>query len=235
MKPKKNQKHNINRNSTFYFSMGLTLVLLLTYIALEWKTYKTNEDWDISILGPSENTEDVPITIYQPKLPPPPKMIKIPPVIEIAEDDDDIIETLIESTESDGNTEIIEIDSVVVLNEALDEDIPFMVIEEVPVFPGCEMEKDKRSCFQEMMNKHVRKNFRYPEVAKSMELQGRVFVRFTIQKDGSIGDIQMRGPDIILEEEAGRIISRLPKMIPGKQRGKAVNVPFSMPIVFRLQ
>ncbi|KKN38058.1 hypothetical protein LCGC14_0757340, partial [marine sediment metagenome] len=116
-----------------------------------------------------------------------------------------------------------------------DPEISFMVIEDVPVFPGCEDAKDKRVCFQQMMNKHIAKNFRYPETAQEMGIQGRVNIMFVIQKDGSIGNVQMRGPDKNLEAEAQRIIGKLPKMIPGKQRGKAVKVPFSLPIHFKLQ
>ena len=58
---------------------------------------------------------------------------------------------------------------------------------------------------------------------------------FVIQKDGSIGNVRMRGPDQNLEKEAERIISKLPRMTPGKQRGRAVRVPFSIPITFKLQ
>jgi len=68
-----------------------------------------------------------------------------------------------------------------------------------------------------------------------MGIQGKVFVNFIIDKDGSITNIQMRGPDKNLEKEAQRIISELPKMTTGKQRGRAVRVPFSIPIIFRLQ
>ena len=68
-----------------------------------------------------------------------------------------------------------------------------------------------------------------------MGIQGRVFVNFIISKDGSITDIKMRGPDKNLEKEAKRIISLLPQMIPGKQRGRPVRVPFSIPITFPLQ
>ena len=92
-----------------------------------------------------------------------------------------------------------------------------------------------RDCFQTMMNKHINKVFRYPETAIEMDLQGRVNVVFEIQKDGSIGNVRMRGPHKILENEAARIIDKLPKMIPGKQRGKPVRVPFSIPINFKLQ
>ena len=90
-------------------------------------------------------------------------------------------------------------------------------------------------CFQEKIDKHIKRNFRYPEVAMELGIQGRVFVTFIIDKDGSITNILMRGPDKNLEKEAHRIISVLPKMTPGKQRGRAVRVPFIIPINFRLQ
>ena len=98
-----------------------------------------------------------------------------------------------------------------------------------------EIEAKRDNVFQEMMQKHIRKNFRYPEIAQEMGVQGRVNVIFVIQRDGSIGDIRMRGPDKNLEAEALRIIKKLPKMTPGKQRGRPVKVPFSIPITFKLQ
>ncbi|MGB5236479.1 MAG: energy transducer TonB [Flavobacteriaceae bacterium] len=233
MEPKKYAKHNINRNSSLYFSLGLTLVLLMTYIALEWKSYGSASEWDHGILIQESSIDEAPVVIKTPKKLPV-KKIKTPPVILIKEDDDLIDETPIESSESDMNMEVVPIDSISVMEEIEDEIIDFILIEEVPVFPGCEDQQDKRSCFQAMMIKHVNKNFRYPQSAVQMGLQGRVFVQFTIEKDGRIGDIKMRGPDKILEMEAVRIIEKLPTMIPGKQRGKEVRVPFTMPIVFKL-
>ncbi|MDA9003119.1 energy transducer TonB, partial [Flavobacteriaceae bacterium] len=133
--------------------------------------------------------------------------------------------------------EIIEVEEVEIEEEIDDVDVPFAVIEDVPIFPGCERVKksERRDCFQQQMNKHIRKNFRYPEIAQEMGIQGRVYVNFIISKDGSITNIRMRGPDKNLEKEAQRIISKLPNMTPGKQRGRAVRVPFSIPITFRLQ
>ena len=111
------------------------------------------------------------------------------------------------------------------------------MIEDVPIYPGCERvaKSQRRNCFQEQINKHIRRNFRYPEIAQEMGIQGRVYVNFIIAKDGTIQNIRMRGPDKNLEKEAQRIISKLPNMTPGKQRGRAVRVPFSIPITFRLQ
>ena len=207
--------------------------MLLTFVALEWKTYEPDPFYDVSMNVSENDIEEEPVEkfkIEKPKI----KQV-LPPEIKIEEDNVEIEETEILSTEADTNTEILEVDEIEV--DEIDEDvtIPFSVIEDVPVFPGCENEKDKRACFQKMMSKHIVKNFRYPEIAQEMGIQGRVNIMFVIQKDGSIGDIQLRGPDKNLEKEAARIISKLPKMTPGKQRGSAVKVPFSLPINFKLQ
>ncbi|MFD2100681.1 TonB family protein [Flagellimonas iocasae] len=112
--------------------------------------------------------------------------------------------------------------------------VPFNHIEEVPVFPGCEDAEDKKACFQEKMQRHIRKHFMYPEEAAQFGIQGRVNVIFDIASDGYIKNIRMRGPHELLENEALRMIEKLPKMQPGKQDGKAVDVPFSIPITFRI-
>lgn len=234
MEPKKSPKADVGRNSSLYFVVGLALVMLMVWRALEWKTYDKTNDYDISMNVDDDLDEEVPMT-EQIKTPPPPPPPAAPEIIEIVEDEEEVEETVIESTETSQEEEIIEVEDVVVEEEVEDIDVPFAVIEDVPIFPGCEGASDKRACFQEMMQKHIGKNFRYPEIAQEMGVQGRVSVMFTIQKDGSIGNVRMRGPDKNLEKEAARIIGKLPKMTPGKQRGRAVRVPFSIPITFKLQ
>ena len=85
------------------------------------------------------------------------------------------------------------------------------------------------------MANHISKNFRYPEFAQRIGIEGRVYVQFIIDTDGSATGIRSRGPHKTLEREANRIIAKLPKMTPGKHRGRPVRVPFSIPITFRLQ
>jgi len=234
MELKKNPKADLRNNSGLYFVAGLALVMALVFIAFEWKTYDKVADYDISLNVEDALDEEVPMT-EQIKTPPPPPPPAAPEVIEVVEDEEEVEETVIESTETSQEEEIIEVEDVEVADDDLDVDVPFAVIEDVPVFPGCEGASDKRACFNEMMQKHIIKNFRYPEIAQEMGVQGRVNVMFTIQKDGSIGNIRYRGPDKNLEAEALRIIEKLPKMTPGKQRGRPVRVPFSIPIVFKLQ
>lgn len=234
MEPKKNPKADISRNSGLYFAIGLAFTMFVVWRALEWKNYDESANYDIALNVEDQLDEEVPMT-EQLKTPPPPPPPSAPEVIEVVEDEAEVEETIIESTETSQDQEVIEIEEVEV--GEIDEDIsvPFAVIEDVPIFPGCEGASDKKACFQEQMQKHIRKHFRYPEIAQEMGVQGRVNVIFVIQRDGSIGSIRMRGPDKNLEAEALRIIELLPDMTPGKQRGRAVKVPFSIPITFRLQ
>ncbi|MBU2995207.1 energy transducer TonB [Cellulophaga baltica] len=239
MELKKNPKADISRNSGLFFAAGLALVMFLTWRALEYKKYDDVIDYDISQSVDDLLDEEVPMT-EQIKTPPPPPPPVAPEIIEVVEDEADVPETIIEDTESNEDEVVAEVEEIEVAEVEEDLDIPFSVIEDVPIFPGCEKEKSKgsnalRQCFQKMMYKHISKNFRYPEISQEMGVQGKVNVMFVIQKDGSIGGIRMRGPDKNLEAEARRIIDKLPKMTPGKQRGRAVRVPFSIPITFKLQ
>jgi len=115
--------------------------------------------------------------------------------------------------------------------------INFAIIEEVPVFPGCENypENSLRNCFNQKMMEHISKNFRYPKKAFRKKISGRVNTMFTIDTKGNITEIRAFGADEILIKEARRIISLLPRITPGKQKGKPVRVPFAIPITFRLQ
>ncbi len=233
MVSKKNPKADLNNKSSFYFAIGLFLILFISWRAIEFKNWDDDGYGYIALDVENDDDEEIPIT-EQIKTPPPPPPPPAPEIIEIVEDEEEIEETIIESTETD-QEEIVE--EVEVVEEDLDLDVPFAIIEDVPLLPGCERvaKSKRRDCFQEKIQQHIRKNFRYPEIAQEMGIQGRVFVQFTISKDGSITGIRTRGPDKNLEKEADRIISKLPRMTPGKQRGRPVRVPFSVPITFKLQ
>ena len=234
MQVKKNPKADLTKNSNLYFAIGLAVILFISWRAIEWKTYDRSGYGYEALNIDDDDEEEIPITEQIKTPPPPPPPPPAPEIIEVVEDEEEIEETIIESTETD-QEEIVEI--VEVEEEFEDVDVPFAVIEDVPIYPGCERvaKSKRRDCFQEQINKHIRKNFRYPEIAQEMGIQGRVYVNFVIDKDGSITSIRMRGPDKNLEKEAQRIIAKLPRMTPGKQRGRAVRVPFSIPITFRLQ
>jgi protein TonB len=240
MKPKKYTKADLNRNSGLYFLIGLTLVLFLIWRALEYKNYNTSTN-DVVLAHMLEPDLQSEVALTENiKIPPPPAPPAAPVLIEVVENTEEIEETFIQSTETDQDAKIdapiISVDDILVAE--LDEEItvPFSVIEEIPVFPGCEKGTDleKRACFQKKIQEHVKKNFKYPDIALEMGVQGRVYVQFIIDNSGYITNIRARGPDLILENEAERLIASLPKMIPGKQRGRAVKVPYSIPVNFKL-
>ena len=108
-------------------------------------------------------------------------------------------------------------------------------LSEIPIYPGCENIRNKRMCLEEYIQRHIVRNFKYPKEAKKNKIQGRVFVQFIIGAGGYIDVIKTRGPNDLLEREARRIISLLPRLKPGILNGKTVRVPFSIPIIFRLQ
>ncbi|CAL2104091.1 Energy transducer TonB [Tenacibaculum sp. 190130A14a] len=123
-------------------------------------------------------------------------------------------------------------------NSSTLEKVPFNLVEEIPLFPKCNNVPliKQAKCFSDQMSKHVISNFKYPESAINKGIGGRVLVQFTITPTGEVEDILLRGPQNgeILEKEAKRIITRLPKFTPGKHNGKAVKVKYGVPITFQL-
>lgn len=119
-----------------------------------------------------------------------------------------------------------------------EEKVIIKITEEEPIFPGCEDvdQKERKKCLIQKINEHIQENFNYPKKAMKKKITGRVIVSFIINKEGEIKSITTKGPENgkILEEEARRIISLLPKMKPGTQRGEPVNVRYSIPINFSL-
>lgn len=247
MEVKKNPNVDPKRNSSLYFLVGLTAVLMLTYVSIELKSEDPKVVVEkLEIVDNMMGEEEEVILTMPPtqKLPPPPP--PAPEVIQIVDNKQVIEDKKIETTEVDENKPVVVINTASsygdeggTADEMPDEEIPFAVIEDVPVFPGCEgVAKNKRlECFMEQMAKHIKRNQQYPERAMEDNIQGRVSVLFVIDKDGSITNVQARGPKggELLEKEALRVISKLPKFKPGMQRGKPVKVKYSQPITFKLQ
>ncbi len=239
MELKKNTKANVARNSSLYFAIGLALMLFLTNYAINYKTYD-KAVIDIGMIDMEEELdEEIPLTeqLRTPPPPPPPPPAA-PEVIEVVEDEVEIEETVIESTEVDQEEEIVEVEEIEV--EAVEEDVevPFSVIQNVPIFPGCEKGSNavQRKCMSDKISKFVNRKFN-TELASDLGLSGRqrINVIFKISKSGAITGVRARAPHPGLEKEATRVINLLPKMKPGKQRGKAVTVPYSLPIIFQVQ
>jgi len=239
MEPKKNPKSDLNRRSMIFFQLGMILMLFITWRAIENKTYEKAEiNQDMLNLG-DDLEEDIPITDMNIPPPPPPPPPPAPEVIEVIEDEADIEETIIESAEVNQEEEIMEIDEI---EEAIEEeiaDVPFAVIENVPVYPGCEKKRsnaDKKKCMSEKVQKFVQKKFN-TELAGDLGLEGRqrIAVQFKIDKNGDVVNVRARAPHPKLEQEAVKVVKALPKMVPGRQRGTAVGVLYSLPILFQVE
>jgi protein TonB len=238
MEPKKNASADVKRNSSIYFLVGLALMLLVTNYSINYKTYDKS-DIDIGQLNMDElDEEEIPITEQIQTPPPPPPPPAAPEVIEVVEAEVEIEETVIESTETDEEEEIVEVEEVEVEEVEEDIEVPFAVIENVPIFPGCEKGSNsvKRKCMSDKITKFVQKKFN-TDLAGDLGLTGRqrINVVFKIDKGGNVVGVRSRAPHPRLEKEAARVINLLPKMKPGKQRGKAVTVPYSLPIIFQVQ
>lgn len=126
----------------------------------------------------------------------------------------------------------VELDEQQSLNGA----IPFALIEQTPVYPGCEGATSKRDCMSMEISTFVNENFRTSDFENEQALSGivRVFVQFEINKDGDVVNIKTRGPNEAIEAEARRVIELLPRMMPGVQDGKKVSVIYNLPISFRV-
>lgn len=234
MEIKKNPKANLENYSKLFMQLGLVLALFITYIAIEKKTYdrQFGDLGDVSMFADME--EETPITERIepeiPKTPPPPT----PEKIEIVEDEEEIEETVIETTETD-ESEAVEVEEIEEIEEAEEviEDVPFTIIEDVPVFPGCKGNKTElKRCFNQKMQKHFQKKFD-SDLPNDLGLspgKKRIIMLFKIDKRGDIVDIKAKAPHPRLQKEAIRIVKLLPKMIPGKQRGKAVGVKYTLPM-----
>jgi len=221
MELKKNPKLDYRRKYALFFNIGLVLSLLIVISAFEWKFVETVSEVDLSGFVLSDETTIVAITEHKPRPKPPLKQIT---VIEIVEDDIDVdeIEVDFDAIEVDKIEDIVsEIEAPPV--ELADEIV--VIAETMPSFIGG----------IEAFYKFVGKNLKYPAQARRMGIEGKVFVHFVVDKDGSLSDIKVvKGIGAGCDEEVERIIRKSPKWNPGKQRGNPVRVRMMMPITFRL-
>ena len=228
MEIKKSPKADLEGKKTTGVLIGLVLILAAMFVAFEWTERDVVITADSGIQEVAFEEEMVPITEQEePKqAPPPPEAPKVEEVLQIADNDANVEETTIQSNEDKGEAVEIKYVPAVVEEEEPEEAEIFMVVEEMPEFPGGMAE-----CL-----KFLAKNIKYPTIAQENGVQGRVIVQFVVNKDGTIVDpVVVRSVDPYLDKEALRVIKAMPKWKPGKQRGKAVRVKYTVPVTFRLQ
>ena len=242
MEIKKSPKANLENYTKLFMLLGLVFSLFIVYKGIEYKTVYVVESLGDGT-AQEELEEEIPITQQQIEeiKPPPPPPPPAPEIIEIVKDDKEIEETILESTETD-EEEIIEpiedeIEEVVEEEDVIEE-VPFAVIESVPTFPGCKgSNAEKKKCFNKKMQKHIARNFN-ADLAQDLGLSAgkkRIAVEFIIDQSGNVVNIRARAPHPRLKKEADRVIRKLPKLVPGKQRNKTVRVRYNLPIIFNVE
>ena len=227
MEIKKSEKADLERGKGTSLLIGFVMALAVMFVSLEWTQREVEDNSELFMARDvSLNEEMVPITLPEKKtVPPPPAAVTKAEVIEIVEDDADIEEDIMASTED--QSEWVDLDNydIVEVEPEPEEEAPFMVVEDMPEFPGGTA----------ALLEYLRKNIKYPAICRENNIQGRVIVSFVVEKDGSIASPEVvKSVNQSLDKEAVRVISTMPKWKPGSQRGKPVRVKYTVPVNFRL-
>jgi len=225
MEKRKSEKANLENKRSLYLEIGFVIALVAVLAGMEWKSYDKQEYSLVQRVVDDTPEEIVPITEQKVK-PPPPKPPPQVTIINVVKDDVEVEDDIEIDVDMDDDTEMDAYVPVVDDEEEVVEEQIFLVVEEMPSFPGGEKE----------MYRYIGKNIEYPRMAKESGISGRVFVTFVVEKDGRVTDVKiLRGIGGGCDEEAVRVIKSMPRWKPGKQRGKPVRVQYRMPIKFTLQ
>ena len=240
MKPKKSPKANLNNYSATFLLIGLVVVLFTSWRLIELKTYEDAIDIDKLDMQGDDLDETLEVNVEDIKLPPPPQQVAPPEEIEVVEDEKDVKEDVVASTETDDQEEIQEVEEIETEEvEEPDVEVAFQFIQNPPIYPGCEGKKGKalKDCMSKKIQKFIGKNFDR-DIAADLGLSGervKILTMFTIGKDGRVTNIRARSKYKDLEKEAKRVIKKLPKMKPGQQRNRPVKVTYTLPIIFKVE
>ncbi|NOX86795.1 MAG: energy transducer TonB [Chlorobi bacterium] len=225
MEIKKTKKADLESKKSLFFEIGLVIALLVVFGAFQYKSY---EKQTINLQQQAvDNTpeEIIPITEQKVKPPPPPPPKQVTQ-IEVVDDNVDVDEDIDIDADADENTIVQEYIPPSDDEEEVDEQQIFTVVESMPEFPGG----------MGALMKYLAENIKYPSLAKESGIQGRVFINFVVEPDGSISNVKvLRGIGGGCDEEAVRVVKSMPKWKPGMQRGKPVRVSYNLPVKFTLQ
>ena len=226
MEIKKNPKVDVQNKRVLLLEIGLALSLLFVIGAFLYtpREYKIEQVEMVAAVVEEEITE---ITRQDQKPPEPPKRTEITVITDILNivTNDEKITTDVDFAEFAEDVEIIQ--QVAVEEENIEDDQPFVKVEQMPSFMGGDL-----MTFRNWVQSKVR----YPQIAQENNISGRVLLMFVIERDGSLTNIQvLQTPDSSLSDEAIRILKTSPKWTPGKQRNQSVRVKYTLPIDFRIQ
>ena len=230
MEVKKSPKADLESKKSTWLLIGYVIVLAFMFVAFEWTERDVKIDMSQAVADiVFEEEIEIPITEQPEEVlpPPPPEAPSIVEELNIVDDDMEVESTEIASSEETGQAVEIAYVPPTVEEEEVEEQEIFEVVEQMPEFPDGGMAG---------LMQYLSKNIKYPTIAQENGTQGRVTVQFVVNADGSIVDARViRGVDPYLDKEALRVINSMPKWKPGMQRGKAVRVKYTVPVMFRLQ
>ena len=222
---RKTKKADLESKKGLFFELGLVIALAVAFAAFQWKDY---DKQTVNLMQRQvDNTpeEIIPITEQKVKPPPPPPPKQVTQ-IKIVEDNVQVDDNIDIDADADQNTQIDDYVPPVEEDQEVKEAEIFTVVESMPAFPGG----------MGALMTYLAKNIKYPALAKESGIQGKVFINFVVEPDGSISHVKvLRGIGGGCDEEAVRVVKSMPKWKPGLQRGKPVRVSFNLPVKFTLQ
>ncbi|MCR4848771.1 MAG: TonB family protein [Bacteroidales bacterium] len=224
MEEKKSPKANLENKKLMFIQIGLIISLAVAWAVFEIKSYDKIEYADVGRTVEVVEEEMVEITKQEQK-PQPVEVPKQTTQIQVVEDDVEVEDIEI-NADVDQNEVIEEYVAPEIEEEDIQEAEIFTIVEEMPDFPGG----------TQKLADYLAKNIKYPQMARESGIQGRVFISFVVEPDGSVSNVNvMRSLGGGCDEEAVRVVKSMPKWKPGKQRGKPVRVSYILPVNFKLQ
>ena len=224
MEEKKSPKANLENKKLMFIQIGLIISLAVAWAVFEIKSYDKREITDVGRTVEVVEEEMVEITKQEQK-PQPVEVPKQTTQIQVVEDDVEVEDIEI-NADVDQNEVIEEYVAPEIEEEDIQEAEIFTIVEEMPDFPGG----------TQKLAEYLAKNIKYPQMARESGIQGRVFISFVVEPDGSVSNVNvMRSLGGGCDEEAVRVVKSMPKWKPGKQRGKPVRVSYILPVNFKLQ
>ena len=225
MENKKSKKADLEKKRFLFFEIGYIVAIGLVLVAFEWtsqpsevKGFASNEKVDVV-------QENIPITRQEARKEPPPPPPQSTEVLNIVDNNVDIEDELVLEQTGADETSRVQIDAFVEEEAEEDEDI-FVIVEDMPSFKGGGLNA---------FSLYIQKSLKYPPLASENGIEGTVYIRFIVEKDGSINRVEvLRGVDPVLDDAAVAAVERAPKWEPGKQRGMTVRVSCTIPIMFAL-
>ncbi|QNM85333.1 energy transducer TonB [Polaribacter pectinis] len=241
---KKVPTKQLEKFSNIFTQLGLVLVLFIVYLTMEHQTEQKTAivfEPDIENYVYIEPSTEVLFT-KEPKVVEKVEPLKSKPLIIDAPIEVGSIETFIEKPKE---KEVVKVNrgDIITVNipeeDPIIEDVPFTMVQDAPVFKGCEglAKKENKICFDEKMKQFVQRNFD-AELANELGLHSgkhKIQTQFVIDNNGNVVDVKIRAPHKQLEKEADRLIKKLPKFKPGKQNNRTVKVRYVLPIAFRVE